>query len=402
MPRRKTQEEYERQVAEKAPHIRVTGKYQGNRVKIGHYCTIHDVNWDVSPFNFLQHSNGCYKCQNEVLDRHHKSRRKSNEQFRLEVEKLGTGITPLEEYQGTHEKISFMCNKGHVWLSTPHDILDGYGCPFCAGNSVLKGYNDLWTTNPEMAKMLKDPNVGYEISRGSNREVNWICPNCNMVKISSPHQVFEYGLACPRCSDGISYPNRFIVALLSQLHIDIFTREWSPEWVGRCRYDVYFIHDNQEYIVEMDGGIGHGGIDIVTQEKDVKGFERDIFKDTQASLHNIEMIRIDCRYERKDIHNRLEYIKESILGSQLNQLFDLTGVDWERCNKEATKSLHMIAARQYDAGKGIKEISEELCVHYSTVYAWLKRMGEEGLCSYKPVIGARAHQKNRNKIIQDA
>ena len=402
MPRRKTHEEYERQVAERAPHIKVTGMYAGNRIKIGHYCTKHDVHWDVSPFNFLQHPNGCCKCQEEVLNQYYETRRKSDSQFRQEVAALGTGITPMEEYKGTHERMPFMCKAGHVWPSTPHDILDGYGCPFCAGNAVWKGYNDLWTTNPEMAQMLKEPSVGYEISRGSHKEVEWICPICGLPKVSTPKQVSAYGLACARCSDGISYPNRLIVALLSQLPIDCFDREWSPEWIGRCKYDAYFVHNSQEYIVEMDGGLGHGGIDIATQGQDIQGFERDVFKDEQALLHNIEVIRIDCRYEQKDIHNRFKYIQESILDSRLNQLFDLSVVDWERCNKEATKSMHMIAAQQYDAGRGIREISEELRVHYSTVYSWLKRLSAEGLCSYKPIIGAPAHQKNRSKIIQDA
>ena len=74
MPRRKTQEEYKQQVAEKAPHITVVGKYQGNRVKIKHYCAIHDIYWDVSPFNFLQHPNGCCKCQNDVLEKYYNSK----------------------------------------------------------------------------------------------------------------------------------------------------------------------------------------------------------------------------------------------------------------------------------------------------------------------------------------
>ena len=264
MPRRKTHEEYERQVSERAPHIKVTGMYAGNRTKIGHYCTKHDVHWDVSPFNFLQHPSGCCKCQEEVLNQYYETRRKSDSQFRQEVAALGTGITHMEEYGGSRERIPFMCKKGHIWPSTPHEILDGYGCPFCAGQTVLKGYNDLWTTNPEMAQMLKNPSVGYEISRGSHREVEWICPTCGLLKISTPKQVSTYGLACARCSDGISYPNRLIVALLSQLHIDCFDREWSPEWVGRYKYDAYFVHNGQEYIVEIDGCFCHGCIDFST------------------------------------------------------------------------------------------------------------------------------------------
>lgn len=398
MPRKKTHEEYVQQVHQKAPHIQVRGKYDGNRTPIEHYCLKHNIAWDAVPFSILQHPTGCPECVNEIMNKHYEGKRKTDEQFRQEVNDLGIGIKPMSEYKGTHTKMPFECAKGHLWYSTPHDVLDGYGCPYCAGNAVLKGYNDLWTTNPDMAKMLKDPNLGYEISRSSHRKVEWVCPNCGMEKISTPKQVSTYGLACSRCSDGISYPNRFIIALLQCLNIDIFYPEWSPEWIKPYRYDVYFIYNNKEYIVEMDGGIGHGGIDFETKNRDVKGLERDVIKDKQAQLHNIFVIRIDCRYELKGMNSRFEYIKQSILNSQLSQIFDLSNIDWGQCNKEATKSLHMLASRKYDEGIGIREIPEMLHVHYGTVYNWLKRMSSEGLCSYKPILGTPSHQKNRNTL----
>ena len=362
-----------------------------------HHCLKHNVDWNVSPFNFLQHPNGCKYCQEEILMAYYNTKRKSNEQFIQEVKDLGTGIIPLEEYKGTHEKISFQCKFGHIWSSTPHDILNGYGCPYCAGNHVFKGYNDLWTTNPEMAKMLCNPNVGYEISRGSNQEVEWICPDCGTHKFSSPKQVYDYGLACFKCSSSISYPNRFIVSLLLQLGIHTFKREWSPEWVGRCKYDVYLIYNNIEYIIEMDGGIGHGCIEFGTGNKDVSGLERDAMKNEQAKLHNIEIIRIDCKYQQKHMRYRLDYVKNSILNSRLNDILDLSKVDWNKCNIDSTISLHMIAAQQYDNGLSIKEISKNLNVNYSTIYSWLKRLAKEGLCSYIPKIGAPTHNKNKTR-----
>lgn len=395
MPRKKTQEEYEKQLHKKAPHIQVRGIYNGNRTPIEHYCLKHKIAWDIAPFNILQHPTGCKECVNEIMEKYYNDKRKTDKQFRKEVETLGSGIKPKGTYKGTHKHMLFECKFGHIWPSTPHDILDGYGCPFCAGNAVLQGYNDLWTTNPEMAKMLKNPNVGYEISRGSHLEVDWICPDCGTLKTSSPKQVYAYGLACPKCSDGISYPNRFIVALLTQLNIKDFQPEWSPEWIGNYRYDVYFIYNNKEYIVEMDGGIGHGELDFATKDQDIEGLKRDIIKNEQAKLHNIILIRIDCKYENKDIHYRFEYIKNSILNSVLSNIFNLSKIDWDKCNKDATRSLHMIAAKQYDDGKSIKEISQELHISYNTIYNWLKRMGNEGLCTYKPVIGAMSHHKNK-------
>lgn len=37
------------------------------------------------------------------------------------------------------------------------EFKQGKRCPVCAGKKVLIGYNDLWTTHPEVAKLLKDP-----------------------------------------------------------------------------------------------------------------------------------------------------------------------------------------------------------------------------------------------------
>lgn len=391
MVRRKTHDEYVRQISEIAPHIQVIGKYSTNRIPIEHYCLKHKITWNVSPFNFLQHPNGCKECQNEIMQTYHKQKTKTNEQFINEINMLDTGIIPLEKYKGYNTKILFQCKYGHTWPSSPHDVLSGYGCPYCSGNSILKGFNDLWTTHPEIAKMLYDPEVGYTIGKGSHRDVEWVCPNCGTHKFSSSKQVIQYGLACKVCSDGISYPNKFIISLLSQLHIDSFTPEWSPKWIERCRYDVHFILGGKEYIIEMDGGLGHGCIDFKTGDQDVEGLKRDIFKDQQAANNNITLIRIDCNY--KKMNCRFNYIKQSILNSDLNNILDLTSIDWNKCNIDATKSLHMEAAKQYDSGSSISDIAKNLNISYSTAYSWLKRLAEEGLCSYKPVIGRKKINK---------
>lgn len=41
--------------------------------------------------------------------------------------------------------------------NTELEFNHGKRCPVCAGKKVLIGYNDLWTTHPEIAKLLKDP-----------------------------------------------------------------------------------------------------------------------------------------------------------------------------------------------------------------------------------------------------
>ena len=90
---------------------------------------------------------------------------------------------------------------------------------------------------------------------------------------------------------------------------------------------------------------------------------------------------------------RFNYIKQSILNSELKDILNLSDINWEKCNREATKSLHMEAAKQYDDGLSISDIAKNLHISYSTAYSWLKRLAEEGLCSYRPVIGRKKINK---------
>ena len=386
MPKKKTQEEYAQQVNEKASHIIVTGVYNGNRTPIEHYCLKHNIAWNVSPFNFLNHPNGCPECQREILSKYYKSRMKTDEQFNQEVDTLDTGIKPMSEYSGYNNIIPFMCKMGHIWDSTPHAVLDGYGCPYCAGQKILVGFNDLWTTDPDIAKMLSNPNIGYEISRGSKRVVSWTCPRCGERKMSSVKQVITYGLACSACSDGISYPNKFMYNILLQLGID-FQREVNKatcgfEWTGKYKYDFYFEIDHEKFFIEMDGGFHYD--DYFSSYEEIHNIDE--IKDSLAAEHGINMIRVDCNYI--NMNHRFEYIKQSILDSKINQILNLTNINWEKCDKEALKSYCIEAAKQYDDGVDMHKIAINLGVSYSTVYTWLKILGEKGLCTYKPVYGA--------------
>ena len=60
-------------------------------------------------------------------------------------------------------------------------------------------------------------------------------------------------MLCPVCSDGVSYPNKYVRNLLKQLPIENLEYEWKPEWGKQYSYDNYFIYNEKEYIVEADG-----------------------------------------------------------------------------------------------------------------------------------------------------
>ena len=61
------------------------------------------------------------------------------------------GIKPNEISTGSKKKVNWICNKGHKYIKSVYDKTHGTNCcPYCSNKKVLKGYNDLTTTNPEL------------------------------------------------------------------------------------------------------------------------------------------------------------------------------------------------------------------------------------------------------------
>jgi rubrerythrin len=78
----------------------------------------------------------------------------------------------------------------------------GTGCPVCSNKRVLKGYNDLATTNPKLAAEWNyDKNNGLtpdKVVAGSGKKVWWRCPKCkNGWEAVIAHR--NNGGNCPKC-----------------------------------------------------------------------------------------------------------------------------------------------------------------------------------------------------------
>ena len=107
----------------------------------------------------------------------------------------------------SNKKIWWKCENGHEWQAVVSSRTSGgLGCPYCAGQKVLSGYNDLCTTNPEIASEWHPTKNGdllpSMVSAGAGQKVWWICPVCN-----KDYQTAIYhrsnGKGCPYCSSKI-------------------------------------------------------------------------------------------------------------------------------------------------------------------------------------------------------
>ena len=64
-------------------------------------------------------------------------------------------LTPKIISARNDKKVWWKCSKGHEWQATVASRTDekaGRGCPYCSNRKLLKGFNDLETKYPDIAK----------------------------------------------------------------------------------------------------------------------------------------------------------------------------------------------------------------------------------------------------------
>jgi len=305
-------------------------------------------------------------------------KRKTHDEFIKELNDKNNSIKVLGYYVHNKKNIDVKCLKCNgEWSPVPDSLLSGYGCPYCSNQKILIGFNDMWTTNQELAKLLANPEDGYNYFQGSHKKVNWKCPKCNsVIKDKSIASIKSHGLSCKKCSDGVSYPNKIMYNIFNQLNID-FTPEYSPKWLKSKRYDFYFKKYNIEYIVEMDGAMGHGRYNTLSKMTPEESLAIDKYKEDLAIQHNIKIIRIDC------VKSELEYIKNNILSSDLNTIFNLNKVDWLECHKLSLNSLVKTACELWNTLEySVKDIGILLKLNSSTIAGYLKKGTQIYWCKY--------------------
>lgn len=148
---------------------------------------------------------------------------------------------------------------------------------------------------PNLCKCLKYKEDGYKYGYTSRKELEWVCADCGYGILKAPSSFSGDHFVCPNCIKNDSYPNRFMFNILTQLNIN-FQREYTPDWIYPKRYD-FFIPDKNT-IIEMDGGFH--------REESVK--ENDLYKDKMANEHKLNVIRINCDYQKTEL--RFDEIKK--------------------------------------------------------------------------------------------
>lgn len=289
------------------------------------------------------------------------------------------GLTPHSITCGVDKKVWWKCEYDHEWESMIYSRNSGIGCPYCAGKKLLIGYNDMWTTNPKLANLLANSDDGYKYMQSVNVKVDWKCRDCGfIIENKAISNVKTNGFCCPICSDGIKYPEKFMLNLLGIINID-FIREVSSrtfEWIGSKRYDFYIPALN--LIIEAHGGQHfNGGFSTCGGKNLEEEIENDLFKRELAFSNGIShYIELDCR------ESNMEYIKNSILNSGLADILKLDCVNWIDVAIQSEKSLVFKACNMWEDGLSTKEIADKMSIHLCTVIDYLNRGNKLDICNY--------------------
>lgn len=271
---------------------------------------------------------------------------------------------PYETSPNSHQKAHWKCELGHEWEAVVKSRnLVGAKCPYCSSRKVLAGYNDLWTTNSELAKLLANPEDGYRFMQWSKDSVDWKCSDCQIIiKNKKIRDINSDGLSCPRCSDGISMCEKIMYNFLSQLNVDIETQK-TFNWSESRRYDFYIPSLNM--IIETHGlqhysgsGFSTFGGRTLEEEKLNDQLKEKLAKENSISNY----IVIDCR------RSKFDFIKNSITGSELANYFDLSSINWALVEEASSKSLKVEANKMWKSGiRDMSYIAKVLRVHKNTV-----------------------------------
>lgn len=325
-------------------------------------------------------------------------RKRTQEEYDSLLKKINPTIIRVGDYYRMDKKLKHKClTCNYEWDVLPSSLTgtNHSGCPMCNGgtNIVVIGVNDMWTTNPELASLLANPDDGYKYTQCHEGKVRWKCPNCEAItKPKKIANVKNQGLFCEKCSDNKSLPNRIMYNLLSSLHIE-FEDEVSFDWCQfelnkkrkRGIYDFYFEYNCKKYIVEMDGYWHENDNVLNGQSVDVSKYI-DNEKDRLAFEHGIYVIRIPC------IPSKTYAIKENILNSELSNIFNLTSINWNECFYKSIRSIMKEVCLDYKNGLSITNLAKKYKKDKCTIMKYLDCGTEIGLCLYN-------HDDNKRHVV---
>ena len=129
-----------------------------------------------------------------------------NENLKNEWSDKNADLDPNKISFGSSKKVWWICDKGHEWQAEVKNRTreNPTGCPYCKNNKVLKGFNDLESRFPDVARQWSDKNTlkPYEVTPMSNQKAWFVCDNGHEYETIIASRTYKRS-GCPYCNGEI-------------------------------------------------------------------------------------------------------------------------------------------------------------------------------------------------------
>ena len=310
----------------------------GSQRKVWWICS-NDHSYQRSIYDRLHGRGGCPICNNKQVLTGFNDIATTNPELLKEWDyekndKLG--ILPTNITNGTLTKIWWKCDKGHEWDAIARSRITGSGCPFCSNNKVLKGYNDLETTNPEIIKYWnynKNKKLTPDMfSHGSTKKVWWICEKGH--EWESNITSITRGNRCPICSN-----NQILKGFNDLQHVlpDVI-QYWDYE-KNNITPDMVFPKSNKKVWWKCDKG---------------HSYEMSINAKTRANYHSCPICN---KYKRTSVPEKIIYFYLSKCFKDVKENYHF---DWLGQKELDIYIPEIMTAIEYDGARYHKEVDKDL------------------------------------------
>lgn len=251
----------------------------------------------------------------------------------------------------------------------------GIGCPLCGKRKLIPGKRSLYDLYPELMKYIVNIEDAKNSTPRNKRKILCKCPNCDSKKKVSVSNLVGYGFSCDICSPGISYPNKFITALLFQIGVE-FDTEKVFDWSNGKRYDHYI--DSIPLIIENQGEQHYKENNYFHESlRDIE--TNDIVKKDMAIQHGIKYIEIDCRKSNKN------WISNSILSSNLLSLLNVSesDINWDLCDEYGKNDRNKTIWNEWNETQDANYLMKKYGVSQTTIRLCVNEGYKLGKCNTK-------------------
>ena len=268
---------------------------------------------------------------------------------------------------------TLQCERGHQYNVNEEYLKNGRlrTCKRCNHPVIIE-------SDPAFATWFVDSSIPRERSHGCHDKVDFYCQLCGkVVREKSINNIYKrQQVPCPYCANGVSYPERYVSALFSQMQIP-FVHQYTAKFTqnGMKAHYKYDFYDRARQLVIETHGAQHfepgtfervGGYSL----EEIK--QIDIQKEKYATeVLGLNYIYLDCRKSDPD------WIRQEVI-RKLDS-YPLETVDWEAVRLEANSSVVLQLIELSRQGYTQKQMGEIVRMSPSTVCQKLQKAIKDGL-----------------------